>query len=197
MNGEKQSESFPIVLGVSGSIAAFRAVELASALSKAGYAVDAVLTPAALQFVRPLSFESVTHRRAYTDEMFWELLNGNPVHIELARNAKLVLLAPATADLIAEYALGLAPNLLTSLLLATHSPVWVAPAMNKIMWQHPAVQKNVQILKQRGVALIGPDEGELACGDYGKGRLWPVEGIFTKIVKQFPLKNFEKKDETK
>ncbi|QSR87471.1 phosphopantothenoylcysteine synthase [Candidatus Methylacidiphilum infernorum] len=193
MNREKENDSFSILLGVSGSIAAFRAVELASALSKEGYLVDTVLTPAATQFITPLSFECVTKRKAYTDAMFSELLNGSPLHIELARRARLVLLAPATADLIAQYALGLAPNLLTSLLLATLCPVWIAPAMNVVMWHHPAVQKNVQLLKERGVVFIGPDEGELACGDWGKGRLWPVEGIFSKIISHFPLGDSQRK----
>ncbi|TFE69658.1 phosphopantothenoylcysteine synthase [Methylacidiphilum sp. Yel] len=193
MSQEKTMDSFSIVLGVSGSIAAFRAVELASFLTKEGYTVDAVLTPGATQFIKPLSFECLTHRKAYTDEMQESLLNGRPLHIELAQRAGLILLAPATANIIAEYALGLAPNLLTSLLLATVAPVWIAPAMNVQMWRHPAVQQNVQTLKQRGVEFIGPEEGELACGDYGKGRLWPVEEICLKIMKKFPLKNMDRK----
>ncbi|MCE0483058.1 MAG: phosphopantothenoylcysteine synthase [Methylacidiphilales bacterium] len=173
-------DSSRIVLGVTGSIAAYRAAELASTLTKEGVAVDAVLTDEALRFITPLTFAALTRREVFTrenDGMF----KGQPTHIAIGDRADLVVVAPATAHLIAQVAHGLAPDLLTSLLLATPAPVLIAPAMNGKMWNHPATQDNVNLLRKRGVNFIGPEAGLLACGYEGIGRLWPVPEIAREI----------------
>jgi phosphopantothenoylcysteine decarboxylase len=170
-----------IVLGVTGSIAAYRAADLASSLSKEGVEVDVVLTDEALRFITALTFTALTKREVYTRDNDG-MRDGQPAHISLADRADLVLVAPATAHLIAQLAHGLAPDLLTSLLLATPAPVVLAPAMNGKMWHHPATQDNVVLLKKRGVEFIGPEAGLLACGYEGLGRLWPVAEIFREIL---------------
>lgn len=171
-----EAEGPTVLLGVTGSVAAFRAIDLASRLTQGGYRVDVVLTEAALQFVRPLSFEAVTHRRAYTDESPGTL-GGRAIHVELAERARIVVVAPATADLIGRYAGGLAPDLLSAVLLASAAPVLLAPAMNARMWEHPAVRRNVVLLRRRGVHFLGPEAGLLSCGIEGPGRLWPVDRL--------------------
>ena len=159
-----------IVLGVTGSIAAFKAVALASELVKAGALVDAVLTPAAERFVTRLSFQAITQRPVVTD--LWagdaELEIG---HVTLGRRAELVVVAPATADAIARYAHGLASDALMTTLLATTAPVLVAPAMEPNMWAHPATQANVAALRGRGVLVLEPAEGRMASGRSGRGRM--------------------------
>ena len=155
-----------MVLGVTGSIAAYRAADIASTLTKAGVEVDVVMTEEACRFVTPLTFAALTHREVTTN--LWDEAHvGRPSHIELADEADLVLVAPATAHLMAQYRMGLAPDALTAILLATPAPVYLAPAMNGKMWQHPATQENLEVLKTRGVGIIGPDEGMLACGYTG------------------------------
>ena len=170
-----------IVLGVTGSIAAYRSAELASTLTKEGLEVDVVLTDEALRFITALTFAALTRREVYTRENDG-MRDGQPAHISLADHAQLVVIAPASANLIAQYAHGLAPDLLTSLLLATTAPVLIAPAMNGKMWHHPATQDNVNRLRNRHVDFIGPEEGLLACGYEGLGRLWPVADIARKIL---------------
>ena len=185
-----------IVLGVTGSIAAYRAAELASTLTKEGVEVDVVLTEEALRFITALTFHALTRREVYTRENDG-MRDGQPAHISLADGADLVVIAPATAHLLAQFAHGLAPDLLTSLLLATPAPVIVAPAMNGKMWHHPATQENVILLRKRGVEFIGPEAGLLACGYEGLGRLWPVAEIAREIfsrlerkkVVDFPARN--------
>ena len=169
-----------IVLGVTGSIAAYRAAELTSTLSKEGLEVDVVLSDEALRFITALTFAALTKRVVYTRENDG-MRDGQPAHISLADQADLVVIAPATAHFIAQYAHGLAPDLLTSLLLATPASVIVAPAMNGKMWHHAATQDNVILLRKRGVSFIGPEEGILACGYEGLGRLWPVTDIAREI----------------
>jgi phosphopantothenoylcysteine synthetase/decarboxylase len=176
-----------IVLGVTGSIAAYRAAELASALTKEGVEVDVVLTDEALRFITALTFSALTHREVYTRENDG-MCGGQPTHIALADHADLVVVAPATAHLIAQLAHGLAPDLLTSLLLATPAPVLIAPAMNGKMWSHPATKKNVILLRKRGVGFIGPEAGMLACGYEGLGRLWPVADIAREIFSRLKRK---------
>jgi phosphopantothenoylcysteine decarboxylase len=173
-----------IVLGVTGSIAAYRAADLASLLTKEGHELDVVLTDEALRFITALTFEALTRREVYTRENDG-MRDGQPAHISLADRADLVLVAPATAHLIAQVAHGLAPDLLTSLLLATPAPVVIAPAMNGQMWHHPATQANVELLRKRGVDFIGPEAGLLACGYEGLGRLWPVAEIAREISARF------------
>jgi len=169
-----------IVLGVTGSIAAYRAAELASLLTKEGHELDVVLTDEALRFITALTFAALTRREVYTRENDG-MREGQPAHISLADRADLVVVAPATAHLIAQMAHGFAPDLLTSLLLATPAPVMIAPAMNGKMWHHPATQENANLLRKRGVTFIGPEAGMLACGYEGLGRLWPVAEIAREI----------------
>lgn len=159
-----------IILGVTGSIAAYKAADLASKLTQAGANVDVILTPAAENFVTPLTFQSVTGRRAYTDKDLW----GNEahvLHVGLGKNTNLLLIAPCTADTIAKLAHGIADNLLTVTALAATCPIVVAPAMDGGMFDAPATQENIATLSKRGVTIIGPAEGHLASGLSGKGRL--------------------------
>ena len=174
------SKPHRIVLGVTGSIAAYRAADLASTLAKEGMEIDVVLTDEALRFITALTFSALTRREVFTRDNDG-MRDGQPAHISLADRAELVVVAPATAHLIAQFAHGLAPDLLTSLLLATPAPVMIAPAMNGKMWHHPATQDNVNLLRKRGVELIGPEAGLLACGYEGIGRLWPVPEIAREI----------------
>ena len=171
------SESKNIVLGVSGSIATHKAIDLASLLTKEGHGVDVVLTRDAQEFVKSLPFRTLTRRPVVTS--LYDEDETGVTHIRFADNADLMLVAPATANTIAKLANGFADDALGCVALALNPgvPVLVAPAMNGKMWQHPATQTNVQMLRERGVEFIGPDEGMLSCGYEGVGRLWPVEGI--------------------
>ncbi|HPO11814.1 MAG TPA: bifunctional phosphopantothenoylcysteine decarboxylase/phosphopantothenate--cysteine ligase CoaBC [Candidatus Hydrogenedentes bacterium] len=159
-----------IVLGVTGSIAAYKACEIASRLVEGGARVTAVLTKNAQQFVGPASFEAITGRRTITG-MFERLETPEIEHISLARRANLFLIAPATANSIAKAAHGIADDWLSTTLLATRAPVLFAPAMNTHMYQHAATQANIQTLKARGCYFVGPGSGALACGEIGEGRL--------------------------
>ncbi len=167
-----------IVLGVTGSIAAHRAVDLASALAKAGCAVHVVMTADAQRFVTPVPFKTLSRNPVVTD-LYDDAEGWQPVHIRLADEADLLLIAPATAQTIAKLALGLADDALSCLALALRpeARVLVAPAMNGKMWLHPATQQHVATLTARGVEFIGPEAGSLACGYEGIGRLWPVDQI--------------------
>ncbi|NUM55318.1 MAG: bifunctional phosphopantothenoylcysteine decarboxylase/phosphopantothenate--cysteine ligase CoaBC [Candidatus Hydrogenedentes bacterium] len=159
-----------IVLGVTGSIAAYKACELASRLTEYGAKVTPVLTKSACELVGPATFEAVCGRRAIT-HMFEPLQNPEVEHIAVALKAHLYLIAPATANFIAKAAHGIADDWLTTTLLATRAPILVAPAMNTNMFEHPATQENIQTLRRRGVHFIGPDAGRLACKTVGPGRL--------------------------
>lgn len=159
-----------ILLGVSGSIAAYKAADLASKLTQSGAEVDVILTQAALQFVRPLTFQSVTGRRAYTDEDLWGR-EGHVQHIGLGKEADLMLVAPVTANTLAKLAHGLADNLLTLTALATTCPLMLAPAMDGGMFMHEATQANLEQLRQRGAIVVGPALGHLASGLMGLGRM--------------------------
>jgi len=165
-----------VVLGVCGSIAAFRAADIASALTRAEVEVDVICTENACRFIAPLTFAALT-RRPVTVSLWDEDQTGRPSHIALADDADLVLVAPATAHLLAQARMGLAPDALTAVLLATPAPVMMVPAMNGKMWLHPATCENVEVLKQRGVRFIGPDQGMLACGYTGIGKMWPAEKV--------------------
>jgi len=175
-----------IVLGVTGSIAAFRAADLASKLVKLGHTVRVVMTVDAQKFVTPLTLQTLSKNPVTTD-LFDEKPGWSPGHIELADSADLLLIAPATAHIIAELAHGLAGHALAAIALATPAPLLLAPAMNGKMWLHPATQQNVKTLRARGVRFIGPEEGMLACGYEGIGRLWPVEEI-AQMAHRFPAK---------
>jgi len=165
-----------VVLGVTGSIAAYKSAELASLLVKQGHEVFVVMTQDATEFISPLTLQTLS-KNPVTTSFFDEKENWRPGHIELADRANLVLIAPATANIIAELAHGLAGHPLAAIALATHAPILIAPAMNGKMWQHPATIENVEKLKARGIDFIGPEEGMLACGYEGLGRLWKVNDI--------------------
>ena len=170
-----------IILGVTGSIAAYKAADLTGRLARLGAEVYPVMTAAAQKFITPLTLQTLARQPVAAD--LWDEGNGwKPGHIELADKADLLLVAPATADVIAHFALGLAPDLLGSLYLVARCPVLIAPAMNGKMWTHPATAAHVATLRARGVEFIGPEEGMLACGYEGIGRLWPVDGLVDRVV---------------
>jgi len=176
------SDSKNIVLGVSGSIAAHKAIDLASLLSKEGHQVDVILTQDAQKFVQPLPFRALTCRSVITS-LYDEDITGVR-HVRSADIADLMIIAPATANTLAKLAHGIADDALGCVALALDPgvPVLVAPAMNGKMWQHSATQANIRVLQERGVDFIGPDEGMLSCGYDGIGRLWSVEGIATRAL---------------
>jgi phosphopantothenoylcysteine decarboxylase/phosphopantothenate--cysteine ligase len=165
-----------IALGVTGGIGAYKAVEVARGLQKRGHDVAAIMTASAKHFVGEVTFEAITRRPVISDQ-FARGLNADIEHIALATEISLLLVAPATANVIAKLAGGVADDFLTSLYLATRAPVLLAPAMNTQMLEHPAVQKNLDILASRGVRFVDPGEGFLACGWIGKGRLAEPEAI--------------------
>jgi phosphopantothenoylcysteine decarboxylase / phosphopantothenate---cysteine ligase len=169
-----------IVLGVTGGIACYKAVDLASKLVQAGAIVDVIMTEAATEFVTPLPFQTITKRPVSLD-MFQLLRDTDMAHISLAARADALVIAPATANTIAKLAYGLADNLLTSTALATTAPLIVAPAMDADMWAHPATQANIEVLRQRGAILVGPAEGRLASGRMGFGRLVTTEVLLGAI----------------
>ena len=170
-----------IILGVTGSIAAYKACELASRLVEAGAVVRPVLTRNALQFVGAATFEGITGNHAITD-MFAGETNPEIAHIALSRRAALFVVAPATANVIAKAAQGLADDWLTTTLLATRAPVLFAPAMNTHMYAHPATQANLALLGERGCHFVGPGAGQLACRDVGPGRMAEVPEILAAMV---------------
>ena len=159
-----------IVLGVTGSIASYKAIDLASKLTQAGALVDTILTYGATQFVTPLAFRSITHRDVITDLYDLDSEFSNE-HVALARRADIVTIVPATVNCIAKLAWGMAADPLTTTVVATEAPLLIAPAMDGNMYSHPATQDNLQILERRGVVIVGPDQGYLASGLSGKGRL--------------------------
>jgi phosphopantothenoylcysteine decarboxylase/phosphopantothenate--cysteine ligase len=159
-----------ILLGVTGSIAVYKAVELASKLTQAGAQVDVILTPAAEKFITPLTFQSVTGRMAYTDADLWGG-QAHVLHVGLGHTSGLLVIAPCTANTLGKLAHGIADNLLTITALATHCPLLVAPAMDVGIYINIATQDNIRILTERGVYFAGPDEGRMASGLVGKGRL--------------------------
>ncbi|HEY6152772.1 MAG TPA: flavoprotein [Candidatus Udaeobacter sp.] len=165
-----------VVLGVTGSIAAYKSAELASLLVKQGHEVFVVMTHDAGEFISPLTLQTLS-KNPVTTSFFDEKESWRPGHIQLADRANLLLIAPATAHIIAELAHGLSGHPLAAIALATRAPILIAPAMNGKMWGHPATQQNVEKLKARGVEFIGPEEGMLACGYEGLGRLWKVNEI--------------------
>lgn len=165
-----------IVLGITGSIAAYKAADIASQLTKSGHQVTCVLTKEAVEFVTPLTLSTLSRRPVITD-LFAEREGWQPSHIQLADDADLLLIAPATANVLAAMAHGFANDALTAIALATRAPILIAPAMNGKMWLHPATQMNVETLKSWDVKFIDPAEGLLACGYEGVGRLAPVEQI--------------------
>lgn len=171
-----------IILGVSGSISAYKSVELMRYFQKKGHNISVVLTKNALNFVSPLSFETFLPGKVYYD-MFKQ--NQDPLlHINLNKDNELLLIAPASANIIGKMANGIADDLLSTLYIAFNKRIVISPAMNSVMLEHPAVVRNLEILKSRGVEIIEPEEGELACENEGKGRLPLPEYIYDLCVKE-------------
>ena len=173
-----------ILLIVTGGIAAYKALDLVRKLRERGAAVTPVMTRAASEFVTPLSLSALAGEKVF-QEMFDLTDEAEMGHIQLSRSADLVLVAPATADMMAKMALGRSDDLASTLLLATDTPVMIAPAMNVRMWDHPATQRNLATLKSDGIAIVGPNEGDMACGEYGPGRMSEPLEIVAAIEKHF------------
>ena len=177
MNHEGQTTmNRRILLGVTGSIAAYKAAELVRLFVKAGDEVRVVMTSAATEFVSPLTFQTLSRNPVYVEE-FKRPMEWRPEHISLA-DSDLVVVAPATANTIAKMRYGLADNLLAATLLATRAPIAVAPAMNDGMWESAVTRENIAALEARGVKIIEPEDGELACGTRGRGRMMEPGRIF-------------------
>ena len=172
-----------IVLGVTGSIAAHKAVDIASQLTKAGHDIHVVMTADAQRFITPLPFKTLSRHPVVTD-LYDEEEGWKPTHITLADSADLLLIAPATANIIAKLAHGLADDALSCIALALNptAKLIIAPAMNGKMWQHPATQQNLATLKSRGADIVGPDAGMLSCGYEGVGRLETVDEIVKRVL---------------
>lgn len=166
-----------VVLGVTGSIAAYKACELTRLFAKAGAEVSVVMTASAREFVAPLTFRTLSRRTVALDS-FDNPATWVPGHVSLADWCDLMVVAPCTANVAAKMALGLADDLLTSLALACRKPKLVAPAMNDGMWENPATQANLATLRSRGIEVLDPDEGELACGTDGRGRMPEPAAVF-------------------
>src|ERR1700749_1988030 len=169
-----------VLLIIGGGISAYKALELVRLLRKAGIAVRPILTQAGAQFVTPLSLAALAEDKVY-QELFSLTDEHEMGHIELSRSADLVVVVPATADLMAKAANGHADDLASTTLLATDKTVLMAPAMNVRMWLHAATQRNLATLKADGVRFVGPDEGAMACGEYGEGRMAEAAAIFGAI----------------
>src|SRR6185312_15656228 len=176
-----------IALGVSGGIAAYKAAEVVRLLQDRGVRVQVVMTRAAQEFVRPLTFAALSGEKVITGlfESGSEQPNVDSAveHISVAQGIDALLVAPATADIVAKFAHGLADNFLTTLYIATKAPVIIAPAMNVNMWEHPATQANLEILRKRGVTIVDPESGYLACGMTGAGRLAANEAIVDAVLR--------------
>lgn len=168
-----------ILIAVTGSISAYKIADVVSAMTKQGHQVQCILTASAQHFITPLVLETLSGRLVKSD-LFGADISGTE-HIDLARWADVFVVAPATANVLAKLALGLADDLLTTVALATRAPILVAPAMNTVMWEHPATQAHLQTLQQRGVAVIDPAAGTLACGEVGIGKLAPIPAIVAAI----------------
>ena len=177
------SKTRNIVLGVTGSIAAYKAADITSQLTKQGADVHVVMTADAQRFITPLPFKTLS-RNPVESDLYDESEGWKPMHIKLADEADMLLIAPATANLLAKMAHGLADDALTCIALALQpkTPILIAPAMNGKMWLHPATQANVTTLKGRGVEFIGPEEGMLSCGYEGIGRLFDVQKIVQRAL---------------
>lgn len=176
-----KTETKNILLVITGSIAAYKTLDLIRRLKERGVGVTAVLTSSAKQFITPMAVAALSGHKVY-DDTFSLTDEVEMGHIQLSRSAELVVVAPATADIIARMACGIADDLATTLLLATDKPVMVAPAMNVRMWEHKAVQRNIAQLKKDGIDIIGPEEGEMACGETGFGRMVEADTLLTAIL---------------
>ena len=175
-----------IVLGVTGSIAAYKAGDLVRALRDEGYTVSCIMTQRATRFIAPTTLQALSERKVHTD--LFDPEDPQILHTAIAEHAKLILVVPATANIIGKFANGLADDLLSCILLAAKAKILIAPAMNVHMWQHPIVQRNVTMLKRLGVRFIGPEVGKLVCGYEAIGHLAAPEEI-VRVVKQWTPPN--------
>jgi phosphopantothenoylcysteine decarboxylase / phosphopantothenate---cysteine ligase len=182
MNPDFQLAGYTIILGVTGSIAAYKSADLVSKLKQRGGEVFAVMTVAAREFIAPLTFETLSGNPVYAD-LFEEQRQYSPVHISLAERADLMVIAPATANFLGKMAAGLADDLLSSVVMATRAPLIVAPAMNTGMYENRIVQENIKKLADMGVTFVGPESGYLACGYEGKGRMAAPDTIIREMEK--------------
>ena len=173
-----------IVLGISGGIAAYKSAELARALIQEGAEVQVVMTEAAQQFITPITMQALTGKLVFTNQWDDRIAN-NMAHIELSRQADVILIAPASADLIAKLSLGLADDLLSTLCLARDCPLLIAPAMNLQMWAHPATQRSITRLNSDGITILGPSSGDQACGEVGIGRMLEPSEICEQLIAFF------------
>ena len=173
-----------IVLGISGGIAAYKSAELARALIQEGAEVQVVMTEAAQQFITPITMQALTGKLVFTNQWDDRIAN-NMAHIELSRQADVILIAPASADLIAKLSLGLADDLLSTLCLARDCPLLIAPAMNLQMWAHPATQRSIARLNSDGITILGPSSGDQACGEVGMGRMLEPSEICEQLIAFF------------
>ncbi|GAB4116572.1 MAG: hypothetical protein Tsb0027_08180 [Wenzhouxiangellaceae bacterium] len=173
-----------LLLGISAGIAAYKSAELTRLLVTAGVSVQVVMTRTAQQFITPLTLQALSGREVRS-ELFDPAAEAAMGHIELARWADLIVIAPASADLMARLTHGMADDLLSTLCLASTAPLWLAPAMNQQMWQHAATQANVATLQQRQVRMLGPDSGDQACGETGPGRMQQPADIASAILAHF------------
>ena len=170
-----------VALGITGCIAAYKAIEVMRSLQKAGVSVQVILTRAAQRFVTPLTFEALSSQSVIT-EMFRREENLKIRHISIAQESQLLAVVPATANILGKFAHGIADDILSTIYLSSPAPVLIAPAMNVVMWNHPAVRTNVETLKARGHIFVDPEEGDLACGMKGEGKLAPVDTIVARIL---------------
>lgn len=173
---QSKNEPKKVLLGLTGGVAAYKAAELVRRLGDRGIEVHVVMTQAACGFITPATLQALSGHPVYTDMWDGRIANGMP-HIELSRDKQAIVVAPATADFLAKAALGLADDLLSTLCLARDCPLIVAPAMNRQMWEHPATQRNVAQLKRDGVIVLGPDNGDQACGETGMGRMLEADAL--------------------
>ncbi len=174
-----------IILGVTGSVAAYKAAYIASILTKREYNVDVIMTKSAMEFVTPLTFQSLTKNKVYWN-MFEEITPKEIKHISLAKKADLCLIAPASANVIGKIATGIADDMLTTVVMAMNQvPILICPAMNTNMYNNPIVQRNIRTLSELGYKFIDPKEAVLACGDLGKGALADVETIVNSVETYF------------
>ncbi|MDO9543019.1 MAG: flavoprotein [Kiritimatiellia bacterium] len=176
-----------ILLGVTGSIAAYKAAELLRLMKKNGWLVSVVMTKAATRFVGELTFQTLSQNPVLVDE-FERTEEWDPAHVSWADSADVFVIAPCTANVIAKLAHGLADDALTSTALACKAPLVIAPAMNENMWLHPATQDNLRIIKSRRAIIVNPERGQLACGWVGEGRLAPLDKIIAIVEKIFSRK---------
>src|SRR4051812_27083841 len=176
-------KKYRVGLGVSGGMAAYKAVEVMRLLQKSGCEVSIAMTRHATEFVQPLTFRALTDKHVIVDDYAPE--NPDPIaHINFSQNIDLLLIVPATANILAKFANGIADDFLSSTYLASNAPVMIAPAMNVTMWNHPATQRNIERLKSDGVVFVEPVAGELACRTVGTGKLEDVENIAAQALRQ-------------